>query len=201
MKPFSWKRLLLLSVLAITGALTLAAQEGEAKKEGAEKAEPSATLKWANFGLLVLGLGYLVAKTLPPAFRARNEEITRGISEAQALKKAAENRAAEVDARMSTLGKEIERLRAESKVEMQQEGERLRQETSRQIARVDAQAQQEIESATKLARRELKAYAAQLALNLAEQRLRAKIDAGTEGGLVDGFIQDLQHQPGREARN
>ena len=199
------KRAILAFMLILCCALSMFAQgpegQGHEGKEGAEKAEPSMTLKWANFALLAIGLGYLVAKTLPPVFQARNEEIRKGISEAQALKKDAEKRAAEVDARMRTLGNEIERLRAESKVEMQQEGERIRQETARQIARHESQAQLEIESTVKLARRELKTFAAQLALDLAEQRVRAKLDATAENGLFDAFVQDLQLQPGKEARS
>jgi len=190
------KRLLLIALLLLGCAAGLAAQEGSK-----ETAAPSAVLRWANFAILAAGLGYGIAKTLPPIFRARNEEIQKGITEAQALKQDADKRAAAVDARIRTLGSEIEKLRAESKGEMQHEGERIRQETTRQIARMEAQVQQEIESASKLARRELKSYAAKLALDLAEQRVRTRLDANAENALVNGFLQDLQRQPGQEARN
>ena len=40
----------------------------------------------------------------------------------------------------------------------------------------------------------LQAYAAKLALELAEQRVRAKLDAGTENALVDSFLHDLQKE-------
>jgi F0F1-type ATP synthase membrane subunit b/b' len=103
-----------------------------------------------------------------------------------------------VDARVRSLGADMEKLRAESKAEMQQEGERLRQETARQIARLETQSAQEIESAGKLARRELKEYAAKLAMELAEQRIRANANAATESGLVDAFIADLGR---RESKN
>lgn len=190
------RRLLLIGLLALGCTAGLGAQEAEKK----EQAEPSMALRWANFAILAAALGYGIAKTLPPIFRARNEEISKGITEAQALKRDAEQRAAAVDARLRTLGSEIEKSRAESKVEMQQEGERIRQETARQIARMEAQAQQEIESAGKVARRDLKVYAAKLALDLAEQRVRARLDANSENALVNAFLQDLQRQPGKEAR-
>ncbi len=77
---------------------------------------------------------------------------------------------------------------------MQQEGERIRQETAKQLGHLEHQARQEIEAAGKVARRELKDYAAKLALDLAEQRVRARLNAGTETALVDGFIHDLQRQ-------
>jgi F-type H+-transporting ATPase subunit b len=189
------KRLLLLAVLAFAAALALHAQEGaagEAAKE--ETPEPSAALKWGNFIVLAAGLGYLIGKTVPALYRKRTDEVQRDITEAQAIKKDAETRAAAVDARVQALGVEMEKLRTQSKAEMQQEAERIRQETAQQIARLDAQAAQEIESAGKLARRDLKEYAAKLALELAEQRIRTGATAATESGMVDAFVADLGRQ-------
>jgi F0F1-type ATP synthase membrane subunit b/b' len=77
---------------------------------------------------------------------------------------------------------------------MQQESERIRQETAAQIARLEQKAEQEIESAGKTARRELKNYAAKLALDLAEQRVRTRLDAHTEQAMIDGFLEDLERQ-------
>jgi len=186
------KRLLLVGTLLLTATAFLAAQD---KKE---TNEPAIGWKWANFVILAVGLGYLVSKTLPPIFRSRTAEIQKGIAEAQAIKQDADQRAAAVESKTKALGADIERFRTESKTEMQQEGERIRQETAAQIARLEQKTAQEIEAAGTTARRELKAYAAKLALDLAEQRVRTRLDAGTEQALVDGFIQDLER---RESKN
>jgi F-type H+-transporting ATPase subunit b len=183
------KRLLLVGALLLTATAYLGAQE-----EKKESNEPAAGWKWANFALLAVGLGYLVAKSLPPVFRSRTAEIQKGIAEAQEIKKNAEKRASDVEAKTKSLGADIERFRAESKIEMQQEGERIRQETAAQIARLEQKAEQEIEAAGKTARRELKNYAARLALDLAEQRVRTRLDAATEQSMIDGYIQDLERQ-------
>lgn len=182
------RRICSLSSLLLTGAALLSAQEG-----GAMPA-PAAGWKWANFVLLVAGLGYLIAKTLPPLFKARTDEIQKGIAEARVIKQDADKRAVDVAARTATLGADIERFRLEAKAEMQQEGERICQETATQIARLQHQAQQEIEMSGKIARRELKSYAAKLSLDLAEQRIRERLDAKAEQGLVDAFIQDLERE-------
>jgi F-type H+-transporting ATPase subunit b len=182
------RRISSLSTLLLAGASWLSGQEGGAMPE------PAVGWKWANFVLLVVGLGYLIAKTLPPLFKSRTEEIQKGIAEARAIKQGADKRAAEVAARTATLGADIERFRVEAKAEMQQEGERIRQETAAQIARLEHQAQQEIEMSGKIARRELKSFAAKLSLDLAEQRVRERLDAKTEQGLVDAFIQDLERE-------
>jgi F-type H+-transporting ATPase subunit b len=187
-KRFSLAVLLLLSSAALVGA-----QEQE-KAAAAEKSEPGIAWKWANFAILAVGLGYLINKNLPPFFRSRTAEIQEGITEAQQIKRDAEARAAQVEARMQKLGEDIDQFRTQSREEMQQEGERIRQETAKQLGHLEQLAQQEIEAAGKAARRELKDYAAKLALDLAEQRVRARLNAGTETALVDGFIQDLQRQ-------
>jgi F-type H+-transporting ATPase subunit b len=182
------RRLSSVTMLLLSCAVWLSAQENGAPPE------PSIGWKWANFVILVAGLGYLIAKTLPPLFKSRTEEIQKGIAEARAIKQDADKRAADVEARTRSLGADIERFRVESKAEMQQEGERIRQETAAQIARLEQQAQQEIEMSGKIARRELKSYAAQLSLDLAEQRVRERLDAATEQGLVDAFIRDLERE-------
>ena len=173
-------RVLLILLLAAVGA------------SAQEKAEESNEVwKWANFGILAIGLGYLVAKTLPPFFRSRTVEIQKGISEAQKIKREAEARASEMNARLASLSAEIDKFQRTARTEMEQEGARLREETSRHLQKLQHQAEQEIETAGKLARRELKTYAAKLALDLAEQRIRTRLDKSAESGLVDEFVKNL----------
>jgi F-type H+-transporting ATPase subunit b len=187
------KRLLLVAALACAA---LVAQTPEESKPGepAGSAEPAAIWKWANFAILAVGLGYLMAKHLPPFFQSRSGEIQKGIAEAQQIKLDAEKHAAEMEARLKALGADIEKFRAQASAEMHQEGERIRQETAAQIQRLEEHAAVEIESAGKAARRELKRYAADLSLDLAEQRIRGRLDGPAEAALADRFVSDLERQ-------
>jgi F-type H+-transporting ATPase subunit b len=185
LRKSSVKRLLILVVLS---AASLAAAETEGP------AEPSPIWKWANFVILAGGLGYLMAKHLPSLFAARTKEIQQGISESQQMKMDAERRSAEMDARLNSLGADIEKFRTQSAAEMQQEGERIGRETMAQIKKVEEHAAVEIEAVGKTARRQLKEYAAELAMGLAEERLRGQMDKATESALVDGFARDLERQ-------
>ena len=142
MIPVTLKRL---AWLLLTFATFVSAQEGAAAGEAG--GESLANWRWANFALLALGLGYLIAKTFPPLFKSRNEEIQKGIAEAQKIRQDAEQRAAAVEAKTRSLSADIDRLRAESKAEMQQEGERIRQDTAAQIARLQQKADEEIDAA------------------------------------------------------
>jgi len=183
-----------LAILLLAGSTAIYAQEHEKSEKEAETKDELLIWKWANFAILAAGAGYLLSKHAPPFFKSRTGEIQKDITEAQATKQAAEKRAAEMDARLNSLGAEIENFRAQSKIEMEQEAERIRQETAHQIEKLQKQAEQEIESAGTLATRELHAYAAKLSLDLAEQRIRTRLDAATEAGLVDDFTKDLQNQ-------
>jgi F-type H+-transporting ATPase subunit b len=191
------KRILLVALLA--AGTTLYAQEKETEKaEHAEEAggelEVPASLKWANFGILFVGLTYMLVKLLPKNFAERTAAIQKDITEAQAVKRDAEARAAKVEAQVKSLGADIEKFRKESALEMAHEGERIRQETAAQIQRIADHAAVEIESAGKTARRELRQYSAELALKLAEDRVRARLDGNTEAALVDGFVAELGRQ-------
>lgn len=164
-------------------------------QEASSQAEDSTgAWRWINFGILAAGLLYLLIKNLPPYFRARTESIRKDIEEAQKLKREADQKAAEIDKRVSGLSAEIAAFRAQSIEEMDREGERIRQEAATHVRKIGDQAQVEIESAAKAARRELRLYAADLALDLAAQRVRGRLDASSEGVLVGNFIADLKKQ-------
>jgi len=148
--------------------------------------------KWANFIVLIGGLGYLVGKNAGPFFTGRSQQIRKDMLEAQEARRQAEARAAEVDRRLASLEGEIAALRSESQQEMQAETERLSRHTAAEMAKIQSHAEQEIASAGKSARMELKRYTAHLAVTLAEQRLQARITPETQDRLLRGFVRDLE---------
>jgi F-type H+-transporting ATPase subunit b len=160
-------------------------------KEGTEK-EPAEVWKWANFVILAGGLGFLIAKKAPAFFDARAQQIVQDIHDSHKLRADAEARAADVDRRLANLDAEIAALRTESKAEIAAETERLNKHTSEEIAKIQAHAKQEIESAGKAARMELKRTAAELAISLAERKIRARMTPETQDNLVRSFVQDLE---------
>jgi F0F1-type ATP synthase membrane subunit b/b' len=183
----------LLAMMLLFGATSIFAQEKD-KPEEILTHDEMIVWKWANFVILAAGAGYLLGKHLPAFFKSRTTDIQKDITDAQQQKQAADKTAAEMDARLKSLGADIEKFRVEAKAEMEQEAARIREETAHQIEKLQRQAEQEIESKGNLAGRELREYAAKLALDLAEQRVRTRLDAATEAGLVDDFTKDLQQQ-------
>jgi F-type H+-transporting ATPase subunit b len=148
--------------------------------------------KWANFVVLAGALGYLIGKKGGPFFAARSVKIRKDIVEAGEVRKEAETRAAEVDRRLANLEAEIAALRAASGKEEEAEAARFGRHTAAEISKTQAHAEQEIAAAGKAARLELKRYCADLAVGLAEQKIRARMTPETQDALVRGFVRDLK---------
>src|SRR5207244_6425281 len=108
--------------------------------------------KWANFAILAAGLGFLLVKQAGPYFASRSNEIRKGIEDARQVSADAEKRAAARDARLANLGAEVEALRKSAREEAAMEGDRMRQETQRELAKIQANADHDIASALKSAK-------------------------------------------------
>jgi F-type H+-transporting ATPase subunit b len=150
--------------------------------------------KWANFAILATVLGWLISKNAGPFFRSRTEAIQSAIAESAAAKEEAEARAAAIESRVANLSLEVEQLRRQSKDEIAREGERVRAETTEQIRKVQAQAESEIASAAKHASHELKAYSAELAIELAERQIREQLTPQAQDGLANTFVDELKNK-------
>ncbi|HBY62293.1 MAG TPA: hypothetical protein DEH78_20925 [Solibacterales bacterium] len=168
-----------------------AAAEGE-HAGGGSHGDPMLPWKWANFAILGGGLGYLLSKNLKGYFTGRTAEIQKGIQDAAAMKADADKRAAAMEERLAGLKHEIDEMRREARHELESEGKRLEQETRQILTKVRQQTEQDIASATKAARQELKEYAAALAVGLAQEKLAARMTPETQRGLVNGFLHNLE---------
>jgi F-type H+-transporting ATPase subunit b len=156
---------------------------------------PSPIWAWANFAMLAGALGYLIVKKGGPWFQSRSLAIRKGIAEAEEIRRGAEASAAEVDRRLAGLQTEIDSLRTNAHREQSAEAERIRQQAAADLARIQGHAAREIESAGKTARLELKRYAAQLAVDLAEQKIRRQMTPEVQAALIERFGRDLDHSP------
>ena len=163
-----------------------------AEQAGAEAPHDMTPWLWANFLILMGALAWLGVKHGGPFLQARQETIAKGISDAVATKADADQRVAKVDARLANLDAEIATLKTQMIEEQQQESKRLADRNTAEIARIQQQMQQEIESAGKSARIELQAHAAKLAVDLAERKLRDRMNDETRHSLARNFVESLQ---------
>ena len=169
-------------------------QDSAAQKQDAEQGDPWIWWKWANFLILAGGLGYLIRKHVPPLFQKQSSEIKSALAEAAKIKQEATAYAASVETRLANLQNEIQRLRESAHSEMTAESERIRRETEHHLQRIREQTAQEIELMTRAAKDELRKYAAELAIGLAEERIRFRMNPETQDRLVNGFVHDMHER-------
>jgi F-type H+-transporting ATPase subunit b len=142
-----------------------------------------------NFAILALLLALIMKKSVPAAFKARTENIRKGIEEGQRASADANRRLADVEKRLARLSDEIASMREAADKEAAAEEARIMAAAEQDKNKIVESAQLEIESAAKSARRELKAYAAELAVTLAEKRIH--VDNLADQALVRSFTEQL----------
>lgn len=190
------KRVLMAPASAVLAALFLtlsahAAEEGGAA--GAGTAEE--VFKWINFAIWAGALYWLCLTKAPRFFRRRAEAIGSAISKAGSAKAAADAELREVETKLRNLEKEVAELRALAEREASAEVERLRTATRLDMEKIAVAAKAEIEAAERTARLELKALAANLAVEGAEALLTKQLTAETQAGLISSFVKSLGGMP------
>ncbi len=142
-----------------------------------------------NFAIIGGLIGWALKKNLPAMFRSRTESIRKSMDEARRASEDANKRLGEIEDRLSKLDSEISEMKQKAEADAAAEEQRVRASAEEDGRKIIAAAEQEIESAAKSARRELKAYAAELAISLAEKRIQ--VDKSTDEALVSTFVRQL----------
>lgn len=192
------KRVLSLTFAALLLAVALPAA-GEAKNHAEGESDRLLPWKVANFVLLAGALGYVIYRKGGPFFAARTASIRRGLEDAARANREAQERYAEVERRLAGLGVQIETLKTMAREESGAESERLRADSERALQKIRLQTEQDIASAAKAARQELRAYAADLAVSLAERRIRERLTPDSENALLGAMLQDLDRRSDAQA--
>jgi len=142
-----------------------------------------------NFAVIAGIIFWAGRKFLPAAFSARTAAIQKAMQEAQKASDEARRRLAEIASRLMKLDVEIGMMRDAAEKDAAAEEARIQAAAQEEARKMVEAAQQEIAAAAKAARRELTAYAADLAVGLAQKQIR--VDAATDEALVRNFAGEL----------
>lgn len=184
------------AVKRVAMGLTLAALPLLAQESGANENPDLPVWKWLNFVILACLLAWLVVKQGGPALDNRSKEIGEGLAAGEKAEAEAKARAAEVEAKLANLGKEIATMQANAREERTREAERIESDAQKEIGRIKYQIEQEIVSAGKMARLEVQRFAAKLAIELAEEKVRARMSPQVQDALLHNFLNDFP-RPGQ----
>jgi F-type H+-transporting ATPase subunit b len=175
----------------------LIAVGARAAEEGGNAATEHATeiFKWINFAIVAGVIVWVFGKLLPPVFRKRAEAVSSAITSATSAKAAADAQLREAESRLANLQKEVTELRAYAEREAAAEAERLRAATQGDTQKIAAAAKAEIEATERAARLELKALAANLAVDGAESLLAKQLTPKAQESLISNFVKSLEGRP------
>jgi F-type H+-transporting ATPase subunit b len=142
-----------------------------------------------NFAVIAGVIFWFSRKSLPGIFRNRTAAIQKAMEEARKTSDEANRRLSDIESRLSRLSGEIGEMRTTAEREAAAEEERIKAAAAEDARKIVASAEQEIAAAAKSARRELTAYAADLAVALARKQIQ--VDAATDQALVRDFAQHI----------
>jgi len=149
-----------------------------------------------NFLVLLTGVGYLVLKTVPKAFRNRTSGIQKELVDARTATEEANARLSSVEARLASLDEQIAAMRSQADADSARDEQRIKTSVEDEKKKILAATEAEIQAATAMARREIQSYAADLAIDQAARKL--VVTAETDRLLVETFAHRLFDGKGNE---
>lgn len=179
---------------------TAAAQEpAQHEPQGGEGAEAPHEQTWlqtaakvVNFAILAGALGYFLRTPIAAYLASRATQIRSDLVTAAETRAAASAQLAEIEKKLQSLPGELEALRRQGALDLAAEKERIARQAAAERQRLIEQTRREIDMRLRVARRELTEHAAQLAVNLAEQRIRRSITVDDQVRLLDRYTAQLQ---------
>jgi F-type H+-transporting ATPase subunit b len=166
--------------------------EADATEGPHEQTLLQTSAKLFNFVVMAAVLVYFLKSPLSVHLAARASNIRQDLVTAAEMRAAASAQLAEIDRRLKTLPAELEALRAQGAQDVVAEQARIAQAAALERERLIDQTRREIEMRLRVARRELTAHAAQLAVQVAEARIRASITPDDQLRLVDRYTAQLK---------
>jgi F-type H+-transporting ATPase subunit b len=147
-----------------------------------------------NLGLVIAVLVWALRKPLSAFFASRSQAIREQLEEAQKARAEAEAKLAEAGERMKRVEDELRDLKQTAEAEAQEEYGRLLAAAEKDADKIIERARQEIEGMTRAARMDLKAHAASLAVQMAEERIRSEMTPEDRERLFGNFVTELRKE-------
>lgn len=142
-----------------------------------------------NSAILIIAILWFILRMVPKLYRNRSEKLQKDLFDARAATAEANERLAVVEERLSKLGIEIDAIRQQTERDSVNDEKRIRESLEIEKQRLLSSVDQEIEAAGAAARRDLKKYAANLAIERAMAELRLTDE--DDRMLVRSFGKDL----------
>jgi len=147
--------------------------------------------KIINFGILFFILFKFGKKPIQSFLKQRTELIEKTLKEAKEAKELAQKALQEVEERFRTKDKDIEEILSASKRAGEQERERLLEEGNKLREKIYEQAKINIDYELKHAKDAIKAEAVEIAMELAEKKLKEKLTKKDQERLLEESLMKI----------
>ncbi|MEW6571067.1 MAG: F0F1 ATP synthase subunit B [Nitrospirota bacterium] len=147
--------------------------------------------KVINFGILIFLLVKFGKKPFQNLLKQRTELIEKTLKEAREAKEAASKALKEVEDRLKMKDAEIEAIISAAKRSGEQERERIVEEGHKLKTKILEQAKTNIEFELKTAKESIKAEAVELAMELAEKKLKEKLTKEEQERLLEESLTKI----------
>jgi F-type H+-transporting ATPase subunit b len=144
-----------------------------------------------NFSIFAGVIIFLLKGALASAFKARTQELTEQLNQAERDKAEGEAQLKELEAKMAGLQAELESILAKAEADAEAERARILEAAREESAAILTQAQAEIESQKRLAEKALRNLVAELALEGATARLKAQLQGPVAEQALDHAIKQV----------
>ncbi len=148
--------------------------------------------KILNFGILFFILYKFGKKPLQDFLKKRTELIEKTLKEAQEAKQLAQKALAEVEERLKVKDKEIEEIVASARQSGEKEKAHLIEEGEKMKAKILEQAKTNIDFEVKKAKEEIKAEAVEVAMELAEKKLKGRLTKEEQIKLLEESLAKIE---------
>jgi F-type H+-transporting ATPase subunit b len=124
-----------------------------------------------NFAIIFFAIVIPLARVMPKMFRKRSETLSQDLRTAREATADANARLSAVEAKLAGLDAEMKKFRAQVEHDSLEDEKRIKASIGEESARIVAAAEQEIGVAAAQAKRGLRSFAAELAIEHAEKEL------------------------------
>jgi len=139
-----------------------------------------------NFAIIFFAIAIPLSKAMPKILHQRSQTLSQDLKTARAATADAQARLSAVEARLAGLGDEMQKFRAQLEQESLEDEKRIKAAIGEESARIVAAAEQEIGQAAAQAKRGLRNFAADLAIDQAASQL--KLTPETDRALIAEFV-------------
>ena len=147
--------------------------------------------KIINFAILIIILFKFAKKPLQNFLQKRTELIEKTLNEAREAKEAATKALKEVEERLKVKDSEIEAIMSAAKKSGEHERDSIIKESARLKEKILEQAKTNIDFELKHAKEVLKAEAVELAMELAEKKLKDKLTKDEQEKLLEDSLMKI----------